>query len=110
MPSFPNKCRLDTKHSPVTGERESPKRANRVPTAAPPSGRKAQDLRPGFSQRSSSGVAPFLLPVLAHRLSGGRGFQFERGEVSHLRRLKVLIADDHQLMLAAIRASLSHQE
>ncbi len=27
-----------------------------------------------------------------------------------MRRLKVLIADDHQLMLAAIRASLSHQD
>jgi DNA-binding NarL/FixJ family response regulator len=30
--------------------------------------------------------------------------------VGHLRRLKVLIADDHQLMLAAVRASLSKQE
>jgi DNA-binding NarL/FixJ family response regulator len=29
--------------------------------------------------------------------------------VGHLRRLKVLIVDDHQLMLAAVRASLSEQ-
>jgi DNA-binding NarL/FixJ family response regulator len=30
--------------------------------------------------------------------------------VGHLRRLKVLIVDDHQLMVAAVRASLSRQD